>query len=127
MPRRTLVDDYPHKMGGHSGSGAMRDLLHWHGLGWDGPPDEGLVFALGGALGLSYLRSSDLVPPLYLVGRGADFEIDLPRRLGAQVQVLTTDDPREGGHGFSTSSKQADPAWYGEISVSCRTSASSSR
>ncbi|TDP31423.1 BtrH N-terminal domain-containing protein [Nocardia ignorata] len=96
MPRRTLVDDYPHKMGGHCGSGAMRDLLHWHGLGWDGPPDEGLVFALGGALGLSYLRSSDLVPPLYLVGRGADFEVDLPRRLGAQVQVLTTDDPREG-------------------------------
>lgn len=96
MPGRTLIEDYPHRMGGHCGSGAMRDLLHWHGLGWDGPPDEGLVFALGGALGLSYVRSSDLVPPLYLVGRGADFEIDLPGRLGAQVQVLTTDDPREG-------------------------------
>ncbi|AWK77026.1 PRTRC system protein E (plasmid) [Rhodococcus oxybenzonivorans] len=96
MPCRTLIKDYPHQIGGHCGSGAMRDLLHWHGLGWDGPPDEGLVFALGGALGLSYLRSSDLVPPLYLVGRGADFEIDLPCRLGAKVQVLTTDDPREG-------------------------------
>lgn len=96
MPRRTLIKDYPHRIGGHCGSGAMRDLLHWHGLGWDGPPDEGLVFALGGTLGLSYLRSSDLVPPLYLVGRGADFEIDLPRRLGGRVQVLTTDDPREG-------------------------------
>ncbi|ELB94759.1 MULTISPECIES: BtrH N-terminal domain-containing protein [unclassified Rhodococcus (in: high G+C Gram-positive bacteria)] len=96
MPRRTLIKDYPHQMGGHCGSGAMRDLLHWQGLGWDGPPDEGLVFALGGALGLAYLPSSDLVPPLYLVGRGADFEIDLPRRLGGQVHVLTTDDPREG-------------------------------
>jgi hypothetical protein len=96
MPRRTLTQDYPHRMGGHCGSGAMRDLLHWHGLGWDGPPDEGLVFALGGALGLSYLRSSDLVPPLYLVGRGGDFEIDLPRRLGGQVHVLTTDDPQQG-------------------------------
>ena len=74
----------------------MRDLLQWHGLGWDGPPDEGLVFALGGDLGLSYLRSDDLVPPMYLVGRGADFEIDLPRRLGGQVEVLTTDDPGEG-------------------------------
>ncbi|HET7735367.1 MAG TPA: BtrH N-terminal domain-containing protein [Nocardioidaceae bacterium] len=83
-------------MGGHCGSGAMRDLLHWHGLGWDGPPDEGLVFALGGSLGLSYLRSSDLVPPLYLVGRGADFEVELPLRLGGMVQVLTTDDPDEG-------------------------------
>jgi hypothetical protein len=74
----------------------MRDLLHWHGLGWEGPPDEGLVFALGGALGLSYLRSDDLVPPLYLVGRGADFEVDLPLRLGAKVEVLTTDDPKDG-------------------------------
>lgn len=96
MSRSTLIQDYPHQMGGHCGSGAMRDLLHWQGLGWDGAPDEGLVFALGGALGLSYLRSSDLTPPLYLVGRGADFEIDLPRRLGGQVEVLTTDDPEEG-------------------------------
>ncbi|OIJ28053.1 BtrH N-terminal domain-containing protein [Nocardioides luteus] len=96
MPLRTLIQDYPHRMGGHCGSGAMRDLLHWHGLGWDGPPDEGLVFALGGALGLSYLRSSDLIPPLYLVGRGADFEVELPLRLGGLVQVLTTDDPEEG-------------------------------
>lgn len=96
MPRRTLIQNYPHRMGGHCGSGAMRDLLHWNGLGWDGPPDEGLVFALGGALGLSYLRSSELFPPLYLVGRGADFEVDLPTRLGGVVQVLTTDDPGEG-------------------------------
>jgi hypothetical protein len=74
----------------------MRDLIHWHGLGWDGPPQEGLVFTLGGALGLTYLPSSDDVPPLYLVGRNSDFEIDLPRRLGGHVSVLTTDDPAEG-------------------------------
>lgn len=29
------------------------------------------------------------------MGRGADFEVDLPRRLGGQVQVLTTGDPEE--------------------------------
>ncbi|MGB3772000.1 MAG: BtrH N-terminal domain-containing protein [Rhodococcus sp. (in: high G+C Gram-positive bacteria)] len=91
-----LIKNYPHQIGGHCGSGAMRDLLHWHGLGWGRPPAEGLVFALGGDLGLSYLRSDGLVPPVYLVGRGADFEIDLPRRLGGQVEVLTTDDPRQG-------------------------------
>lgn len=96
MRDAALIHEYPHRMGGHCGSGAMRDLLHWRGLGWSGPPSEGLVFALGGALGLSYLRSSELVPPLYLVGRGADFEVDLPLRLGGQVQVLTTDDPEEG-------------------------------
>lgn len=96
MPGRTVLGAYPHQMGGHCGSGAMRDLLHWHDLGWDGPPSEGLVFALAGSLGLSYIRSSELTPPLYLVGRGPDFEIDLPRRLGASVEVLTTDDPAQG-------------------------------
>lgn len=74
----------------------MRDLLHWNGLGWDGPPDEGLVFTLGGALGLSYLRSADLTPPVYLVGRGGDFELDLPRRLGGEADTDTTDDPALG-------------------------------
>lgn len=96
MPDTTLIQDYPHQMGGHCGSGALRDLLHWNGLGWEGPPREGLVFALGGALGLSYVRSSGLMPPVYLVGRGSDFEIDLPVRLGGKVKVLTTDDPDEG-------------------------------
>src|SRR3546814_13821533 len=61
------VSPYPHRIGGHCGSGALRDLLEWAGLGWDGPPSEGLVFALGGALGLSYVRSVGLFPPLYLV------------------------------------------------------------
>ena len=40
------VVTYPHRRGGHCGSGAMRDLLEWAGLGWDGPPEEGLVLAL---------------------------------------------------------------------------------
>ena len=124
MPHKTLIEGYPHQIGGHCGSGAMRDLLHWHGLGWDGPPSEGLTFALGGALGLSYLRSNALVPPLYLVGRGADFEVDLPRRLGGQVQVLTTDEPptiqRRDGRGFATKSTPADQAWYGATSPSYR-------
>src|SRR3546814_6446919 len=96
MPNTALIADYPHRMGGHCGSGAMRDLLHWNGLGWDGPPSEGLVFALGGALSLTYIRSDDLTPPLYLVGRGGDFEVDLPERLGAVAEVLATDDPHEG-------------------------------
>ncbi|WP_218876352.1 BtrH N-terminal domain-containing protein [Nocardioides marinisabuli] len=73
------VSPYPHRIGGHCGSGALRDLLEWAGLGWDGPPSEGLVFALGGALGLSYVRSVGLFPPLYLVGRGGELELDLPR------------------------------------------------
>jgi hypothetical protein len=54
------------------------------------------VFALGGALGLSHVRSVDLFPPLYLVGRGGQLELDLPRRLGAAAEQRVTDDPAEG-------------------------------
>lgn len=92
----SMIEHYPHRMGGHCGSGAMRDLMEWSGVGYDGPPDEGLVFALGGALSLTYVRSDALMPPVYLVGRGPDFEVDLPRRLGGTVEVLATDDPAEG-------------------------------
>lgn len=60
----SVLLDYPHRMGGHCGSGALRDLMHWAELGWDGPPTEGLVFALGGALDFVYLRSTSLRPPI---------------------------------------------------------------
>ena len=33
-PRRVLLD-YPHRQAGHCGSGALRDLLEWAGLGWE--------------------------------------------------------------------------------------------
>ena len=88
---RVLLD-YPHRGAGHCGSGALRDLLEWAGLGWDGPPDEGLVFGLGGGLGFAYLRVPRLVPPIYLVGRGGDLEVDLLARLGAMVDLRRTDD-----------------------------------
>ena len=90
------VHPYPHQVGGHCGSGALRDLLEWAGLGWGSPPTEGLVFALSGALDLSYMRSPSLMPPVYLVGRGGDLELDLPRRLGATVTQRATDDPDVG-------------------------------
>src|SRR3546814_11317805 len=82
----TEVVEYPHRRGGHCGSGAMRDLLEWAGLGWEGPPDEGLVFALSGALDLSYVMDAALMPPVYLVGRGGDLETDRSdeRRVGEE-------------------------------------------
>lgn len=89
---RVLLD-YPHRRAGHCGSGALRDLAEWAGLGWDGPPQEGLVFALGGGLGFSYLRAPGMVPPVYLVGRGGDLELDVLRRLGADVDFKQSDDP----------------------------------
>lgn len=92
---RVLLD-YPHRSAGHCGSGALRDLLEWSRLGWDGPPSEGLVFGLGGDLAFSYLCLPGLTPPIYLVGRGGDLEVDLLRRVGAQVELAQTDDPEQG-------------------------------
>ncbi len=106
----TEVVEYPHRRGGHCGSGAMRDLLEWAGLGWEGPPDEGLVFALSGALDLSYVRDAALMPPVYLVGRGGDLETDLPMRLGAEVSVHATDDPQEGWAWVRDAVREGRPA-----------------
>lgn len=92
---RVLLD-YPHRRAGHCGSGALRDLTEWAGLGWNGPPKEGLVFALGGALGMAYLRIPGMTPPIYLVGRGGNLELDVLRRLGASVEFKQTDDPDLG-------------------------------
>ncbi len=90
--RGSTITPYPHRMGGHCGSGALRDLMHWAGLGWGEPPSEGMVFALGGALDIAYARTGEMVPPIYLVGRGGDLEVDLPKRLGATVSMHSTDD-----------------------------------
>lgn len=92
---RVLLD-YPHRMAGHCGSGALRDLMEWAGLAWDGTPSEHLAFGIGGDLGFTYLRGTDLVPPVYMVGRGSDLELDALSRLGAEVQVLSSEDPAEG-------------------------------
>ena len=90
------ISNYPHRMGGHCGSGALRDLLEWAGLGWDGPPGEGLVFGLGGGLSFMYMRVSELTPPIYLVGRNGDMELDFCHRLGIKTERRQTDDPDEG-------------------------------
>ncbi|QBX56408.1 DUF4872 domain-containing protein [Nocardioides seonyuensis] len=94
-PRRILLD-YPHREAGHCGSGALRDLLEWAGLGWEEVPSEGLVFGMGGGLGFTYLRVPALTPPIYFVGRSSDLEVDLLSRLGAEVDVRGTDDPVTG-------------------------------
>ena len=93
----SMVVPYRHDMGGHCGSGALRDLTEWAGIRWgDDTPDEGIVFALGGALDFSYVRSAHLRPPIYLVGRSADLEDEYLTRLGARFECRSTDDPDLG-------------------------------
>jgi len=90
---RVIVEDYPHRLGGHCGSGALRDLLEWAGLDWEGVPDEGLVFGLGGGLSFMYTRYPGLTPPVYLVGRNANMELDFCRRLDIRTKRQQGDDP----------------------------------
>jgi hypothetical protein len=88
--------DVPHTIAGHCGSGSLRDLLAWAGLGYDEPVSEPLAFALAGGLAFQYLRFQDDRPPVYLVGRTADLELAGCRRLDIDVEVQRTDDPTEG-------------------------------
>ncbi|MCD2191552.1 BtrH N-terminal domain-containing protein [Actinomycetospora soli] len=91
------VEGYPHRMAGHCGSGALRDLLEWAGLSWSGEPlSEGTVFGLGGSLSFSYLRGPGLGSPFYLVGRGSGLTESLTARLGIAGAAQDTDDPDEG-------------------------------
>lgn len=94
---RAVVAGYPHRMAGHCGSGAMRDLLEWAGLGYGADPlSEGTVFGLGGVLAFSYVRAPGLGTPIYLVGRGAVLTEQLCGRLGVAVERRSTDDPDQG-------------------------------
>ncbi|WP_289008533.1 BtrH N-terminal domain-containing protein [uncultured Thermomonospora sp.] len=90
-----MIRDYPHRLGGHCGSGALRDLIEWAGLGWGGPPSEALVFGLGGGLSFHLMHLPGMTPSFYLGGRSADLELDLCRRLGIAVEKRQTGDPAE--------------------------------
>ena len=88
---------FPHRLAGHCGSGALRDLLEHHGLDYGrGPLSEGAVFGLAGGLGFLYLEVPQMTPPVYLVGRTAGLERDVAAHLGLGLEVRETDDPDEG-------------------------------
>jgi Butirosin biosynthesis protein H, N-terminal/Domain of unknown function (DUF4872) len=87
----------PHRRAGHCGSGALRDLLEFHGLSWTaGPLSEGMVFGLGAGLGFAYVELPEREPPIYLVGRTAGLERDICEHLDIALDLRQTDDPAEG-------------------------------
>ncbi len=89
-----MTVDFPHRLAGHCGSGALRDLLEHRGLDFgDGPLSEGMVFGLAGGLGCFYVEAGDV---RYLVGRTGELERDVAPVLGAGLDVRETDDPAEG-------------------------------
>lgn len=94
---QTTVHHFPHRRAGHCGSGALRDLLEFHGLSYgDTPLREGAVFGLAGGLGFFYAALPGIQPPVYLVGRTADLEGDFCSHVGVDLDLRQTDDPDEG-------------------------------
>ena len=88
---------FPHQRAGHCGSGALRDLLEFHGLDYGRRPlSEGAVFGLAGGLGFLFVELPEMVPPVYLVGRTARLERDVAPHLGLGLDLRRTDDPDEG-------------------------------
>jgi hypothetical protein len=88
---------FPHRMAGHCGSGAFRDLLEFHGLSWfgDRPMSEAMAFGLGGGLGCFFYELPEMDPPLYLVGRGGGLERGVCEHLEIDLDLRKTDDPDE--------------------------------
>lgn len=96
-PTTDTALNFPHRRAGHCGSGALRDLLEFHGRDYGhGPLGEGMVFGLGGGLGFLYLQLEGMDPPIYLVGRTGDLERDIADHLDLPLKVTETDDPAEG-------------------------------
>ncbi|WP_205695559.1 BtrH N-terminal domain-containing protein [Conexibacter sp. SYSU D00693] len=92
-----LLERFPHRLGGHCGSGALRALLEHEVLDLGaGPLSEGAVFGLAGGLGFLFAELPDARPPVYLVGRTGRLEEDLATNLGAGLDLLETDDPARG-------------------------------
>src|SRR3954465_4640734 len=87
---------FPHPTAGHSGPGAFRDLLEFHGLSWfDEPMSEAMAFGLGGGLGCFFYELPDMNPPLYLVGRGGGLEKGVCEHLEIGLDLRRTDDADE--------------------------------
>src|SRR3954447_24228659 len=90
------VAHFPHRMSGHCGSGAFRDLLEFHGLSWEGEPlSEAMVFGLSGGVGCFYYELPEMDPPLYLVGRTGGLERGVCDHLTIGLDLRRTDDGGE--------------------------------
>ena len=119
----------PHRRAGHCGSGALRDLLEFHGLSWTAEPlSEGMVFGLGAGLGFAYVE---------LPEHGA---ADLPRRAHRRAGARHLRAPghrarpapdRRPGRGLggrcARRSTRAARRWSGRTSSTWSTCGSSSR
>lgn len=89
---KTLIEEYPHRPGGHCGSTAMRDLLKFYGHDYT----EDMVFGLGTGIGFVYYYHPDMKPPVYIGGRIFNLEELLAANLGFELEMVGGLGPEEG-------------------------------
>jgi hypothetical protein len=95
-----IVLDFPHRRGGHCGTGSFRDLLEFHGLAYGPEPlSESMVMGLSGALTFMFAEQVVLPEapgvqlPLYMNGRTETLESGVCATLGIALDLRRTDDP----------------------------------
>lgn len=79
-----LIEEFPHRPGGHCSSTAMRDILKFYGLDLT----EDMVFGLGSGIGFIYFRHSEMLPPVYAGGRIYNLEEHLCQHLAIDMEVV---------------------------------------
>lgn len=93
---KASVDGFVHRLAGHCGSGAFRDLLEHWGLSYDGKPaTESMAFGLGGTLGFTFMLNPQMDPPLYMVGRTGGLERQICDRINVALDFRQTDQNSE--------------------------------
>ncbi|MBU4195037.1 MAG: BtrH N-terminal domain-containing protein [Actinobacteria bacterium] len=82
---RVLIEEFPHRPGGHCSSTALRDLLGFYGHDLT----EEMVFGLGAGIGFIYFHHPDMKPPVYIGGRVFNLEEHLCKHLGIGMEVVS--------------------------------------
>jgi hypothetical protein len=77
-----LVEGYPHRVGEHCASTALRNLLAHHGI----ELSEAMVFGLASGLGFYYLHDDGISPTRMFHGRTLSLENDFGLNTGASLE-----------------------------------------
>ncbi|MHB8894249.1 MAG: BtrH N-terminal domain-containing protein [Candidatus Geothermincolia bacterium] len=89
---RVLIEEFPHRPGGHCGSTAMRDLLKFYGHDYT----EDMVFGLGAGIDFMYINRAAMEPPVYVGGRAPELERNICACLGVGIELVSGLDSDEG-------------------------------
>ena len=87
-----MIDEFPHRPGGHCSSTALRDMLKFFGHDYT----EDMVFGLGAGLGFIYYHNPDMQPRVYVGGRAYMLEEHLAENLGFSIEVTSGLGPERG-------------------------------